>query len=400
MGVPKLSRARRTTNWAQKSTTRMQRSIENGPDDEYNFHATAVTTTVTTTALRSHNFILEAIPVGENAASVLWEFLRIAAHEDTIETVQSNPNLARYVADYNPHQDFGFIARIGPEPVGAIWTRLWNKDPTASTSTTSTTSSTTSRRRTNRGFAFVSETIPELALAVKTEYQQRGIGAALLQRLLDEASSRRTLPGVSLSVRDTNTVALRMYQNAGFQHVWSSPNRTGSQSYAMIKLLDERTVIPRSELSKNDIPTIVSLIHKKADFDRTMADSITTLTVTDEKLEVALFRDKRAHAILAEQQGNAVGMALYYFRFSSFAGQPSLWLEDLFVEDDHRSQGVGRMLMEHLAVVATTHNCTHIGWTASERNARGLAFYQRLGATIVHKNGTTCTLKWIINNND
>jgi len=120
--------------------------------------------------------------------------------------------------------------------------------------------------------------------------------------------------------------------------------------------------------------------------------------VTEEKLEAALLRDKRAHVVLAEQQGTAIGMALYYFRFSSFAGQPSLWLEDLFVEHEWRSQGVGLMLMEHLAVVAMTHNCTHIGWTASERNVRGLAFYERLGATIVDQTGTTCTLKWVIDN--
>jgi GNAT superfamily N-acetyltransferase len=125
------------------------------------------------------------------------------------------------------------------------------------------------------------------------------------------------------------------------------------------------------------------LIYKKADFDRTMTDSIAALTMTEEKLEAALLKDNLAHVILAEQHGTAVGMALYYFRFSSFAGQPSLWLEDLFLEQEFRGQGVGRKLMEQLATVAVTRHCTHMGWTASTRNERGLAFYHTLGAQTV-----------------
>jgi GNAT superfamily N-acetyltransferase len=92
--------------------------------------------------------------------------------------------------------------------------------------------------------------------------------------------------------------------------------------------------------------------------------------------------------------GRPVGFALYYFRYSSFAGQPSLWLDDLYVDEESRSQGAGAELMRALARTAKDTRCTHIGWTANARNTRGLKFYERLGATITEQKGNVCFLTW------
>jgi GNAT superfamily N-acetyltransferase len=314
-------------------------------------------------------------------ASLLWEFLSIAAHEDDMSVVKSNPALARYAAEFDVRKDFGFIAYYmdHPEyPLGAVWARQWD-DPQ------------------NRGFAFVSDDIPEIAFGVRAEHQGKGIGTALLQKLLEHASCQRHVPAVSLSVRDSNP-ALRLYERSGFRRLVSTPNRVGGQSFTMVKIFDHDTIVLRSVIYKDDIPSILSLIHKKAEFDMTMADSITPLTVSEDKLNIALLQKQHAHVILAERaEGGPIGMVLYYYRFSSFSGQPHLWLEDLFVNEECRGHGVGTMLLHRLAEIANASNntnCSHIGWVASARNTRGLLFCEKMGAQIVEQHGNRYTFQW------
>jgi GNAT superfamily N-acetyltransferase len=84
---------------------------------------------------------------------------------------------------------------------------------------------------------------------------------------------------------------------------------------------------------------------------------------------------------------------LYYFRYSSFRGRPSIWLDDLYVHPPARRQGVGRLLMGRLAEVAAATDCTHMAWVASASNTTGMGFYRRLGATVVHQAGDAVTLQ-------
>jgi GNAT superfamily N-acetyltransferase len=147
--------------------------------------------------------------------------------------------------------------------------------------------------------------------------------------------------------------------------------------------------------SVENVPLIFAFIQKKARFDRDIGAYSGTLAVTEEKLRKMLFRDHPfAYVLFAEQCDRIIGFALYGFRFSSFVGQPSLWLDDLYVDEDRRSDGAGAMLMRHLAQVALSNDCTYLAWTADARNIRGLSFYARLGATITEQVGDRCFLKW------
>jgi len=75
-------------------------------------------------------------------------------------------------------------------------------------------------------------------------------------------------------------------------------------------------------------------------------------------------------------------------------GQPSIWLDDLYVDENMRSQGAGSALMGYLGQVAKNHDCTHLAWTADARNTRGLSFYYRLGAKITEQKGNRCFFTW------
>jgi GNAT superfamily N-acetyltransferase len=133
-----------------------------------------------------------------------------------------------------------------------------------------------------------------------------------------------------------------------------------------------------------DVPLILNLIQKKAKFDTEIGSFCGALCATEELLNKTLFNDAPfAKILFAEVDGNAVGFASYYFRYSSFKAQPSLWLDDLYVENAVRSQGIGTALIENLIEVAQAQNCSHLAWNAWKDNYRAVKFYHRIGGKLV-----------------
>jgi GNAT superfamily N-acetyltransferase len=64
-------------------------------------------------------------------------------------------------------------------------------------------------------------------------------------------------------------------------------------------------------------------------------------------------------------------------------GRRGLWLDDLFVNPDFRGQGIGEALMAYLADVAVRSRCARFEWMVLDWNASAIAFYRRLGATLL-----------------
>ena len=144
-----------------------------------------------------------------------------------------------------------------------------------------------------------------------------------------------------------------------------------------------------------DAELIYQFIRHKAEFDREMGAYSGEIQTTAAKIRETIFGDcPFAYVLFAEAYKSAIGFALYYFRYSSFAGQPSLWLDDLFVNSDMRNHGAGTLLMNRLLQVAKDNNCSHLAWTADARNIKGLKFYKRLGAEIIEQKGDRCFLNW------
>jgi GNAT superfamily N-acetyltransferase len=168
----------------------------------------------------------------------------------------------------------------------------------------------------------------------------------------------------------------------------------GSGGNAMQATLEGQQVTVRPA-TPNEVKLVLSFIRKKAAFDRNIGSFSGTLHTSEEKIHKTIFDPKPvAYFLVAEMAGQPVGFALYYFRYSSFAGQPSIWLDDLYVGEDMRSRGAGAALMRVLAQIARDTSCTHIAWTADARNTRGLKFYRRLEATITEQKGNVCFLMW------
>jgi GNAT superfamily N-acetyltransferase len=127
-----------------------------------------------------------------------------------------------------------------------------------------------------------------------------------------------------------------------------------------------------------DIPHVYRLVRGLAEYER----KLDTFTVTEPALHTLLFGPvPRAHAILAEPAGQPpVGIALFYYTVTTFAGCVGMFLEDLFVEPAHRGSGIGIALLRALARRAVAENCNVIEWRVLDWNQPAIDFYQRIGS--------------------
>jgi GNAT superfamily N-acetyltransferase len=91
--------------------------------------------------------------------------------------------------------------------------------------------------------------------------------------------------------------------------------------------------------------------------------------------------DQRScQALIAEAEGYPIGFALYYPTYSTFRTAWGIHLEDLYVREEYRSEGVGKALMAALANTASAENYRWIEWYVLAWNDDALRFYRDLGA--------------------
>ncbi len=126
-----------------------------------------------------------------------------------------------------------------------------------------------------------------------------------------------------------------------------------------------------------DVGTILRFVRELAEYERA-ADKV---VATEALLTDALFADQpAAFAVIAEVDSVPVGMALYFFNFSTWTGWRGLYLEDLYVTPEARGHGVGGALLTHLAGIAVARGCTRFEWAVLDWNAPAIAFYRSKGA--------------------
>lgn len=98
------------------------------------------------------------------------------------------------------------------------------------------------------------------------------------------------------------------------------------------------------------------------------------------EIEKNIFDDKRAEVIFVRRNGEPVGFAIYFYKFSTFLARPTLHLEDFFVIDEERGKGLGKMVLKYLAKTALENGCLRFEWTCLEWNKPSIRFYENLGA--------------------
>ncbi len=102
---------------------------------------------------------------------------------------------------------------------------------------------------------------------------------------------------------------------------------------------------------------------------------------TEAMLDAALFGENpKAFCDFVEEDGVPVGMALWFYNFSTFEGRHGIYLEDLFVDVDKRGRGYGKALLVHLAKRCVSEGLGRFEWWVLDWNAPSIAFYKSLGA--------------------
>jgi len=131
-----------------------------------------------------------------------------------------------------------------------------------------------------------------------------------------------------------------------------------------------------ADAAPDDAETVLRLVRALAEAQD--AGRFVTATADD------LRRDAGGHApyfraLIAERaDGEAVGLALYYFSYSTWSGRPKLYVEDLFVDAGLRGSGLGRRLMAALARAALESGCVRLDLSVKTDN-RARGFYESLG---------------------
>ena len=126
-----------------------------------------------------------------------------------------------------------------------------------------------------------------------------------------------------------------------------------------------------------DVPMICRLIRGLAEYERLSH----AVTLDEERLRAHLFGARPyAEVLLAEEGGTVVGFALFFHNYSTFRGQPGIYLEDLFVNPEQRGRGHGKALFAELARLAVERGCGRLEWSVLNWNEPALGFYSALGA--------------------
>jgi GNAT superfamily N-acetyltransferase len=130
---------------------------------------------------------------------------------------------------------------------------------------------------------------------------------------------------------------------------------------------------------KEDMAQVLDLIKELATFEREPE----AVVVTVDDLEREGFGEHPLFKCFVAEVGNEiVGMALFYFRFSTWKGR-SIHLEDLIVKEEMRGSGLGSELYKEVMKYAKSQNVRRVEWVVLDWNEGAIKFYERSGAKIL-----------------
>ena len=131
--------------------------------------------------------------------------------------------------------------------------------------------------------------------------------------------------------------------------------------------------------TKNDMPSVLELIQELAIFEKEPEAVVVTSEdlVRDGFSENPLFE-----CFVAEEKNEIIGMALYYYRFSTWKGK-TIHLEDLIVKEDKRGTGAGFALYTEIIKKGKAENVRRIEWNVLDWNTPAIDFYKKSGANVL-----------------
>ena len=130
---------------------------------------------------------------------------------------------------------------------------------------------------------------------------------------------------------------------------------------------------------KKDMPAVLELIKELAVFEKEpLAVQVTVADLENDGFN----KNPLFHTFVCELDNQIIGMALYYFRYSTWKGK-TIHLEDLIVKEDFRGTGAGFALYSEIIKQGKLDNVRRIEWNVLDWNKPAIVFYEKTGAKIL-----------------
>jgi GNAT superfamily N-acetyltransferase len=134
--------------------------------------------------------------------------------------------------------------------------------------------------------------------------------------------------------------------------------------------------------TRQDVPTLLSLIRGLAAYEKKPNAVVAT---EQDLLRDAFGPNPKFRALIAEWKGEPAGYASFFHFYSTYQGNSALFLEDLFVLDKFRGNGIGMALLSAVAKLAIEEGCFGLRWEVLDWNRPAIEFYEKLGATFLNE---------------
>jgi GNAT superfamily N-acetyltransferase len=141
-------------------------------------------------------------------------------------------------------------------------------------------------------------------------------------------------------------------------------------------------VLTIREAAAGDIPVLLRMLHESSEDQGFPGEVVVT---EEDLLHDGFGAVPRFYALIAAWNDSPAGMALYFFNYSTWVSRYGLYLEDLYVDRDHRHKGVAKALMAHVARIAIAHGCGRLQWMVHCRNERAIRVYEAVGAQSIEE---------------
>jgi GNAT superfamily N-acetyltransferase len=131
------------------------------------------------------------------------------------------------------------------------------------------------------------------------------------------------------------------------------------------------------QATADDATLILHFIRELAIYEKAEHEVL----ATEETITQTIFADdSHVEALICEQDGKALGIAIYFYNYSTWLAKSGLYLEDLYVSPEHRGKGAGKLLLKKMAQIAIEKNCGRFEWSCLDWNKPSRDFYESIGA--------------------
>lgn len=136
------------------------------------------------------------------------------------------------------------------------------------------------------------------------------------------------------------------------------------------------------EAIPEDSQTIFDFIMELAIYEK-LPNAVKT---TVKEIKDSIFaQNSTVKALICEENGKAIGYAVYFYNYSTWLGKNGIYLEDLYVNESKRGRGAGKAMIKYLAKKAISENCGRFEWACLDWNTPSREFYESLGAVALNE---------------